>query len=341
VRAAVVEAVGRPPVVGTLPDPAPGPGEALVRIEAACLSPVDLHICSGRWFDGPPSVPYVPGIEGAGGREAGDRLSPGTRVRVELVHPGYGRNGTLAEYAVVPEEPDGRARESQALAIPLDDGMDAVSASALGASAWTALMVLERAEEAGAALDGARVLVLGATGSVGQCLVQLARVKGAARVVAAGRDRGRLRRAVELGADAVVELDAADGGGEAGRPLAERFREASGGRLDVVAEPLWGEPARAALEALGDGGVLVNFGQAASTEATLPSLPLRNRRVTVVGHSGAWTTPDQRVAAFGRIQAIRAEHGLTLDVDELSLDEVTDGWRRLQGSPGRKLVVRP
>lgn len=333
-RAAVVEAVGRPPVVGTLPVPAPGPGEALVRIEAACLSPVDLHICSGRWFDGPPSVPYVPGIEGAGMVEAGSSLAPGTRVRVEFVHPGFGRDGTLAEYAVVPEEPDGRARESQALAVPLSDGMDSVSASALGASAWTALMVLERAEEAGAVLDGSHVLVLGATGSVGQCLVQLARIRGAARVVAAGRDEARLRRAVELGADAVVELGASD-------DLSWPFLEAAGGRLDVVAEPLWGEPARAALEALGDGGVLVNFGQAAATEAVLSSLPFRNRRVTVVGHSGAFTTPEQRIAAFGRVQAIVAEHGLTLDVEELSLDQVPDGWRRVQASAGRKLVVRP
>jgi NADPH:quinone reductase-like Zn-dependent oxidoreductase len=334
VRAALVEAVGRPPVVASLPDPVPGPGEALVRIEAACLSPVDLHICSGHWFDGPPSVPYVPGIEGAGVVESGSRLAPGTRVRVEFVHPGYGRDGTLAEYVVVPEEPDASARESQALAVPLSDAIDPVAASALGASAWTALMVLERAERAGARLEGAHVLVLGATGSVGQCLVQLARVKGAARVVAAGRDAARLRRAVELGADAAVELDPPE-------DLSDRFLDAARRRVDVVCEPLWGAPAAAALEALGDGGVLVNFGQAAATEATLSSLPLRNRRVTVVGHSGAFTTPEQRIAAFGRIQSIVAEHGLTLDVEELSLDDVPDGWQRVQASAGRKLVVRP
>jgi NADPH:quinone reductase len=332
-RAALVEAVGAPPVVADVPEPEPGPGEALVRIEAACLSPVDLHICSGRFFDGPPRVPYVPGVEGAGVVEAGDELAPGTRVRVEFVHPGYGRDGALAQYALVPERPDGARRESQALAIPLGDGMDPVSAAALGASAWTALMILERAEEAGARLEGAHVLVVGATGSVGQCALQLARSMGAARVIAAGRDRHRLERARELGADATVQLD--------GDGLAERITAAAGGRLDVALEPLWGAPARTIMEALSDGGVHVNFGQVADTDAELPSLPLRNRRIAIVGHSGAWTTPEQRIEAFERVQAIAGAGGLTLDVEELSLDEVPEGWRRLQGSAGRKLVARP
>ncbi len=304
-----------------------------MRIEAACLSPVDLHICSGRWFDGPPQVPYVPGIEGAGLVEAGERLAPGTRVRVEFVHPGYGRDGALAEYALVPERPDARRRESQALAVPLADGMGPVLGAALGASAWTALMVLERAESAGARLEGAHVLVAGATGAVGQCAVQLARAMGAARVVAAGRNRERLERARELGADTTVVLD--------GEGLVERLREASGGRLDIALEPLWGAPARAIMEALSDGGVHVNFGQAAGIQAELSSLPLRNRRITLVGHSGAWTTPEQRIAAFERVQEIATGPGLTLDVEELALEEMPDGWRRLAGSAGSKLVVRP
>jgi NADPH:quinone reductase-like Zn-dependent oxidoreductase len=332
-RAALVEAVGVPPVVTDVPDPEPGPGEALVRIEAACLSPVDLHICSGRFFDGAPVVPYVPGVEGAGVVEAGDELAPGTRVRVEFVHPGYGRDGALAQYALAPERPDSSRRESQALAIPLDDSIDPVSAAALGASAWTALMLLERAQAAGTRIEGAHVLVVGATGSVGQCALQLARSMGAARVIAAGRDRTRLERACELGADATVELD--------GAGLAERLAEAGGGRLDIALEPLWGAPARTIMEALSEGGVHVNFGQVAGTEAELPSLPLRNRRISVVGHSGAWTTPPQRIEAFERIQRIASSDGLTLDVEELALEDVPDGWRRLQGSAGRKLVARP
>lgn len=337
-RAAVIQAPGEPPAVAEWPKPQPGPGEALVRIHAASLNPVELHIWSGRFFDGPPRFPYVPGVEGAGVVEAGERLAPGTRVRVEFVHPGYGRDGAIAEYAVAPEVPDASVRSSQAMVFPIPDGVGDVRAAALGTSGYTALMLLERAVEAGAELRGAHVLVMAATGAVGQCAVQLARAMGATRVVAVGRDAARLERLRELGADAAVRLS-----GEETDPgeLRERLAAACGGRLDLVLDPLWGVPARAAMEALTDGGVLVNFGQVSSQTAELPSLPLRNRRVTLVGHSGAWTTPEQRRAGFERLHVIAAEVGLTLDVEELSLDDVPEGWRRLQRSAGRKLVVRP
>ena len=124
VRAAVVEEMGRPPAAAELPEPKRGPGEALVRIHAAALNPVELHIWNGHFFDGPPRPPYVIGLEGVGVVEEGDRLAPGTRVRVEFVHPGYGRDGALAEYAVAPEEPDASDRASQASVTPIGDELD-------------------------------------------------------------------------------------------------------------------------------------------------------------------------------------------------------------------------
>jgi NADPH:quinone reductase len=204
---------------------------------------------------------------------------------------------------------------------------------------FTALMCLERAQRAGASLDGAHVLVTGATGSVGLVAIQLAKLLGAARVVAAGRNRERLERARLLGADATVEL----GDGLAGGELRERFTEAAAGRLDVALDPLWGEPARAAIEALTSDGVYVSFGQAASPLAELSGIPMRNRRVTVVGHSGAWATPRERQAALARGHQLaeRAGSRLTLDTEELALEGIGDAWERLSRSAGRRLVVKP
>ena len=328
--------------------PRRGPGEALVRIQAAALNPVELHIWSGHFFDGPPRPPYVIGLEGVGVVEEGERLAPGTRVRVEYVHPGYGRNGALAEYAVAPEEPDASDRASQASVAPIGDLLDDVAAAALGVPVFTALMCLERAQEAGASLEGAHVLVTGATGAVGLVAVQLAKLMGAARVVAAGRNAERLERARALGADATVELGggadagapagAAAGGGAAASDLRERFAAAAGGRLDVALDPLWGEPARAAIDALTRDGVYVSFGQAAAPVAELSGIPMRNRRVTLVGHSGAWATPQERQAALARAHALGR---LTLDTDEFGLEEIGDAWERLARSAGRRLVVRP
>ena len=304
-----------------------------MRIRAAALNPVELHIWNGHFFDGPPRPPYVIGLEGVGVVEEGERLSPGTRVRVEFVHPGYGRDGAVADFAVAPEEPDASDRASQASVAPIDDGLDDVSAAALGVPAFTALMCLERAERAGAVLDGAHVLVTAATGAVGTIAIQLAKSMGAACVIAAGRNRARLERVLELGADATVELRDDLVAAE----LRDRFAEAAGGRLDVALDPLWGVVARAAIDALTRDGVYVNFGQAASPQAELSGIPLRNRRVTLVGHSGAWAAPQERQAALARAHALGP---LTLDTEEVGLEEIGDAWERLSRSAGRRLVVR-
>jgi NADPH:quinone reductase len=330
VRAAVVEAKGLAPAPAEVPEPQRRPGDALVRIGAAALNPVELHIWNGHFFDGPPRPPYVIGVEGIGVVEEGERLSPGTRVRVEFVHPGYGRDGAVAEYAVAPEEPDVADRASQAWVAPIGDSLGDTEAAALGVPVFTALMCLERAQRAGASLDGAHVLVTGATGAVGMVAVQLAKLLGAARVVAAGRSRKRLERARSLGADATVELGGDD--------LRNRFSLAADGRLDVVLDALWGEPARAAIEALTQDGVYVSFGQAAAPLAEMSGIPLRNSRVAMVGHSGAWATPQERHKALARAHALGP---LTLDTEELALEEIGDGWERLSRSPGRRLVVRP
>jgi NADPH:quinone reductase len=339
VRAAVVEALGRPPAPAEVPVPPRRPGESLVRIRAAALNPVELHIWNGHFFDGPPRPPYVIGLEGAGVVEEGERLAPGTRVRVEYVHPGYGRDGAVAEYALAPERPDASDRASQASVAPIDDSLSDTEVAALGVPVFTALMCLERAMVAGAAVDGGHVLVTGATGAVGLVAVQLAKLIGAARVVAAGRSRERLERARALGADATVEL----GEGLGAAALRDRFAEAADGRLDVALDPLWGKPARAAIDALSRDGVFVSFGQAASPVAELSGIPMRNRRVTVVGHSGAWATPQERRAALERAFGLAARGGrrLALDMEEVALEDVGDAWERLSRSAGRRLVVRP
>jgi NADPH:quinone reductase len=335
VRAALIEEAGRPPAAAEVAEPRRGPGEALVRIHAAALNPVELHIWNGHFFDGPPRPPYVIGLEGVGVVEEGERLAPGTRVRVEHVHPGYGRDGAVADYAVAPEEPDASDRASQASVAPIGNGLDDVEAAALGVPVFTALMCLERAQKAGASLEGAHVLVTGATGAVGLIAVQLAKLMGAARVVAAGRNPERLGRARELGADATVELG--------GASLRDRFAYAAAGRLDIALDPLWGAPARAAIDALTHDGVYVSFGQASSPLAELSGIPMRNRRVTVVGHSGAWATPQQRQAALARAHDLASQAGrrLTLDTEELPLDDIAGAWERLSRSAGRRLVVRP
>jgi NADPH2:quinone reductase len=84
-KAAVVREVGATPEGGELPDPQRSDGEALVDVRAAALNPIDIAIASGRFYAGPPHVPYAPGREGAGVVREARGIASGTRVRFERV----------------------------------------------------------------------------------------------------------------------------------------------------------------------------------------------------------------------------------------------------------------
>jgi NADPH2:quinone reductase len=246
------------------------------------------------------------------------RVAPGRRVRFEgSALPGFGAQGTLAERAAVPDE--------SLVELPDEVGEDL--AAALGVVGITALLALERAAPAG----GERVLVLGATGAVGQVAVQLAKLMGAGRVVGAGRSAARLERIRELGADEVVELGDGD--------LADAFEQAAGGQLDIVVDPLWGEPAMAALSAIATEGRLVNVGQSAGTDVRVPLEMVRNRQAAIHAISSGWTGLERKAAAYRRLVEHAVAGRLTVDREVVPLDDVAGAWERQDASPGRKLVI--
>ena len=333
-RTVMIEAANAPLAVKDVDVPRRKPGEALIRMLTASLNPVEDHIWAGRFFQGIPQVPYVPGVEGVGVVVEGDELRPGTRVRVEVLHPGYGWDGVLAEYVTAPESPNADIEASQISVTPLSDEVDDIVGAALGVVGFTTVMLIDRAEQAGASITGAHVGITAGTGTVGLCLAQMCKVLGAAHVVAIGRDRVRLMRAQELGADATVELD------DEPQKLTGRLLDASDGRLDVVFDPLWGEAAVAAIKALSPGGVYVNFGQVTSVTAPVPSLPLRNSRISLVGMSAGLTTPAQRKVALERAHVLAKGGRVVVDVEKISLDEVPDAWARSSRTAGTKIVVR-
>ena len=317
-RAAVVEELGSPPHATEREPPRRGAREALVEVSAAPLNPIEIRVASGR-FARQAQPPYVPGLEGAGRVVESDRVAPGRRVRFEgAALPGFGKHGTLAELAAVEEDS----------LVELPDAIDDAQAAALGVVGITAALALDRAALEG----GERVLVLGATGAVGQVAVQLARARGAGRVVAVGRNRDALARVLELGADAAVVL-----GGEG---LADEFREAAGGPLDVVVDPLWGPPAMAALTALAEHGRHVNVGQSAGTDVEVPIDQVRNRQGAIHAISSGWTPVPEKALVYRRLLDDVTAGRLAIDHELIGLDDVAGAWERQAESPGRKLVIR-
>ncbi len=306
-KAAVLSSYGSSPEFGEFEEPS-ADGLALVEVEAAGINPVDHTIAEGRFPGREPPLPSVVGLEGVGSLD-------GRRVYFDTPVAPFGSMGerTLVDREELIEVPDG-----------VDAGL-AVSFGVSGLAAWLALTW--RAE----LREGESVLVLGSSGVLGQIAVQGARLLGAGRVVAAARDSESLEHARhELGADAVVELV---GEGD----LTERFKEAAGGGFDVVIDPLWGEPALAALGALNVEGRLVQIGNSAAESLELPTRAFRNQLGRIIGHTNFKASRELKREAFAAMcrQALAGE--LTVAVEGVPLRDIGAAWART--SPHRKLVV--
>jgi NADPH:quinone reductase-like Zn-dependent oxidoreductase len=322
-RAAVLRRHGEPPRFGPHPAPSRRPGQALIRISAAPVNPLDVLCASGTSYFGQPALPYVPGTQGVGTVAEADSIPAGQRVWFSCTAGMAPGDGSMAELCVAPES----------ALLPLPDGVSDDLAAALGLSAvaaWTALSWRGRLQM------GEHVLVLGASGNVGQIAVQAARLLGAGRVVAACRDPHGRARASELGADAVADLTGDDADAVAGR-----LAQAAGERVDLVLDPVWGVPAEAALRVLSPNGRLVNLGSSAGAMAGFGSAALRSRMLSVLGYTNNALTGEQKAAALAEILAHAADGRITADRETLPLDRAAEGWARCGQAPHTRAVLTP
>lgn len=311
-RAAVLHRYGVPRA-DDFREPVAAPGQAVVEVLAAGLNPVDVSISAGRFYAGKPPLPCVAGREGVG-------MLEGARVYFDSPIMPF---GSMAERALV----------QQGTAFPVPPGVADGVAVALGISgvaAWLALTWRARLKE------GEHVLVLGASGVLGQTAVQAAKLLGAERVVAAARSRESLERCLALGADAIVPL-----GEGAAADVPAALAEAARERIDVVIDPLFGEPFAQAVRAASFGARLVHIGTAAGAEATLPSAAIRGKMLVIMGHSSFAAPPEVRRDAYRRLVEAAADGGLSVEVDSLPLEQVAEAWQRLADGSHRKIVLVP
>jgi NADPH:quinone reductase-like Zn-dependent oxidoreductase len=313
--AALLTAHGTPPQPAPYELAAPGAGQCRVSVTAAPIVPLDLLCASGTSYFGPPALPYVPGVQGVGVRDDGTRVWFNTDAGMR---PG---DGSLAEAAVVDE----------AETVPLPDGVPDALAAALGLSAVAAWMALTWKARLRA---GERVLVLGAGGAVGQVAVQAAVALGAGAVVAASRREALRRRALERGATATVDLSDPEG-------LEARMREAAGGPVDVVVDPVGGAACTAALPVLGDGGRLVHLGASGGPTATFSSAALRSGSHAILGYTNNSLSREQRADALTSVLDLAAAGRCDVTHETVGLDAVADAWIRAGAAPHGRLVVIP
>jgi len=264
-RAAVFSEFGGPEVVRIreVPVPEPGPGQVLVKVEAASMNHLDLWVRRGLPIETP--MPHIGGSDIAGTVEA---LGPGVAGVPEGVRvivdpsldydwyeghergPGFERRplrllgehtqGGFAEYAVVPA--------ANLLEIP--EGFSSEAAAAAGlvfVTAWRGLT--HRA----ALRAGERVLITGGSGGVGTAAIQIAKMAGA-RVYVVTSGSKNAERARELGADVVYDRTRVE---DFSREVwSDTHKKGVHVVFDAVGEAVWQQ----CLKALGVGGRLVTYG---------------------------------------------------------------------------------
>jgi NADPH2:quinone reductase len=316
--AAVLNTRGKPPRYEQFPEPTAGEGEVVVHVSAAALKPVDRQMAEGTHYASPRNLPAICGIDGVG------RLEDGTRVYFGGPRPPY---GAMAQRTVV----------SRQRCFPVAEGADEVLTAALVNPAMSAWLTLTwRARLA----PGETVLVLGATGVTGKLAVQIAKLLGAGRVVAAGRNEKRLRSLLEIGADATIRLDNPD------QDLREAFvREAGEGGFQVIVDYLWGRPTETLLSAISrkefaavkSEARLVQVGESAGPTIALPAAVLRSTPLTILGTAGI-PPLDILTDALQQVMGRAARGQLSIEVETVPLADIEQAWQRPE-QPGRRLVI--
>jgi NADPH:quinone reductase-like Zn-dependent oxidoreductase len=318
-HAAVVTSFDEPPHYQQFETPQPTTGdETLVDVLAAGLHPRVRSGAAGAHYTSTGTLPMVPGIDAVGRRPDG--------TKVYFVADDHAL-GTMADKAVV----DAR----RLIELPADVDVTKVAAAMNPAmSAWVALRRRVPLR------PGQSVLVLGATGNSGTMAVQVAKRLGAAIVIGAGRDPGRLAALTSVGADALVALTDDD-------VATSEALGAAAGEVDIVIDYLWGTPTERAMMALLAARAdrsraldWIQIGAIAGPTIELPSVALRSANLRLQGNGqGAVSTRAYLAELPSLVDEIDAGT-IAVHPNAVPLADVESAWSR-PDAPGTRTVLVP
>jgi len=290
-RAIVMSGYGGPEVLelGERPDPQPGPGEIVVRVEAVAVNRLDVWVREDVGHAYAARLPVIPGYD-VGGEVAvlGDGVSDVSLGEHVYVHYDYscgrcaycleGDEAACADYEVMGVQRDGGYAELVLAparnVFPLPDGLDARTAAAAGSVYLTAYhMLFARA----GLRPGETVLVTAGGSGVGGAAIALARMAGA-RVIATASTPAKRARLLEAGAEHAIDYTAG------GWP--DEVRALTGGRgVDVAVDHVGRDAFPGALAALANRGRIVLCGASSGPEATIDLVDVFARQVSIIGSS--------------------------------------------------------
>jgi len=304
-RAAIISERDAPPVFGQFREPEPREGAVLIDVDTAGLGGWDVL---GAYRLGV-EYPCVIRGEGVGHDPEGRRVYFGERSVLPF--------GAWAERTLVPAE--------EVWEVP--DNVDDKTAISMGIAATGAIVPLELAN----IKKGENVLVLGATGTLGQIALQLARHLGAGRVVGAARSEDGLAKLTAHGiVDQVVRLGAADD--------VAALKDASNGGFDVVLDLVCGQPLLNALKATRWGARIMTIGTGAGRKIELDMADLLFRTLSTIG-TGQRPPADRR-AIWERLLVIAREQKMIVDYVDYPFEQAAQAWAAQVGGPHAKVTAR-
>jgi NADPH:quinone reductase-like Zn-dependent oxidoreductase len=271
---------------GDVPDPRPGPGEALVQVKAVALNHLDLWVRRG-WPGLNLVKPHIGGSDVAGvvaGYGAGaDGHAVGTRVAVD---PGVvlgedewtrrGEESVSPHYHLLGEDVYGGCAEYVTVPVrnllPIPDGIDFSQAAApilVGLTAWR--MLLKRAR----LRAGESVAIVGAGGGVNSFSIQVAKYLGAT-VYAITGTLDKMRKARELGADYVINYREED--------WSKKLHQLTGTRgVDVVIDNVGQATLNSSMRALARGGRVVIVGNTSGPKTEIDVRFIFAKQISLIG----------------------------------------------------------
>ena len=323
------------PILETnFPDPTAGEGDVLVRVRATSLNYHDVFTRRGMPGIKIP-VPAILGLDCAGdiaevgpdveGWSAGDRVLIDPRNRVEGGLMGETIHGGLAELC--------RVRAHQLIKIP--EQVSYVDAAALPCAYGSALRMMYTI---GGVAKGERVLILGASGGVGVCSMQLAKLAGATVIACAGTAE-KLAKLKQLGADYAVNYAERDFAQEVYALYGKPARRGSGTNqgVDVVVNFTGGDTWVKSLRCLCVGGRLLTCGATAGYDPPEDIRFIWTFELKILG-SNSWDRED-----LIKVLDLVGRGALKVIVDRtFPLEDAPEALRQLENREVfGKLVVTP
>ncbi len=316
------------------PNPVPGEGDVVVKVRAASLNYHDVFTRRGMPGIKIP-LPAIMGLDCAGdivevgsgveGWSPGDRVLVDPRNRVEGGLLGETVHGGLAEVC--------RVRAHQLIRIPGD--VSDIDAAALPCAYGSALRMMYTI---GGVSKGERVLILGASGGVGVCCVQLAKLAGAT-VIACASTNEKLAKLRELGADHTVNYSEKDFVQEVYALYGKPARRGAGTNqgVEVVVNPTGGDTWVKSLRCLRVGGRMLTCGATAGYDPQEDLRFIWTFELKILG-SNSWDREDLiKVLDLVQSGALKAIVDRTY-----RLEEAPEALRRIENREVfGKLVVTP